>query len=95
MTRLFSNQAEFGKMLKSPEELKVSAIIHKAFIDVNELGTEAAAATGKLSHSSMGLSLCILILGIITHLVCVSLSLILSVLIASRRGAHEAKCHFD
>ncbi|XP_017959616.1 alaserpin-like isoform X3 [Drosophila navojoa] len=45
MTRLFSNQAEFGKMLKSPEELKVSAIIHKAFIDVNELGTEAAAAT--------------------------------------------------
>ncbi|XP_023171517.2 alaserpin-like isoform X2 [Drosophila hydei] len=45
MTRLFSNQAEFGKMLKSPEALKVSAIIHKAFIDVNEEGTEAAAAT--------------------------------------------------
>ncbi|KAH8372383.1 hypothetical protein KR093_011267 [Drosophila rubida] len=45
MTKLFSNQAEFGKMIQSPEELKVSQIIHKAFIDVNEKGTEAAAAT--------------------------------------------------
>ncbi|XP_017866037.1 PREDICTED: alaserpin-like isoform X2 [Drosophila arizonae] len=54
MTRLFSNQAEFGKMLKSPEELKVSAIIHKAFIDVNELGTEAAAATAMvMCYASM------------------------------------------
>eukprot|EP00099_Drosophila_melanogaster_P029838 NP_995756.1 serpin 42Da, isoform I [Drosophila melanogaster] len=45
MSRMFSDQAEFGKMLQSPEPLKVSAIIHKAFIEVNEEGTEAAAAT--------------------------------------------------
>ncbi|BFG06180.1 serine protease inhibitor 42Dd [Drosophila madeirensis] len=46
MSKLFGNSAEFNKMLQSPEQLKVSAIIHKAFIDVNEEGTEAAAATG-------------------------------------------------
>ncbi|XP_017838180.1 serine protease inhibitor 42Dd isoform X2 [Drosophila busckii] len=46
MTRMFSDNAQFGKMLTEPESLKVSAIIHKAFIDVNEQGTEAAAATG-------------------------------------------------
>ncbi|KAH8267113.1 hypothetical protein KR018_007867, partial [Drosophila ironensis] len=46
MSRMFSDDAEFGKMLQSPEPLKVSAVIHKAFIDVNEEGTEAAAATG-------------------------------------------------
>ncbi|XP_032589864.1 alaserpin isoform X3 [Drosophila grimshawi] len=45
MTSMFSDKADFSKMLKAPEELKVSAIIHKAFIDVNEHGTEAAAAT--------------------------------------------------
>uniref|UniRef100_A0A6P4EKN7 Alaserpin-like isoform X1 n=2 Tax=Drosophila rhopaloa TaxID=1041015 RepID=A0A6P4EKN7_DRORH len=46
MSKMFTDQAEFGKILESPEPLKVSAIIHKAFIDVNEEGTEAAAATG-------------------------------------------------
>nr|NP_995759.1 serpin 42Da, isoform F [Drosophila melanogaster]NP_995760.1 serpin 42Da, isoform E [Drosophila melanogaster]AAS64786.1 serpin 42Da, isoform E [Drosophila melanogaster]AAS64787.1 serpin 42Da, isoform F [Drosophila melanogaster]CAD21893.1 serpin 4 [Drosophila melanogaster]CAD21894.1 serpin 4 [Drosophila melanogaster] len=54
MSRMFSDQAEFGKMLQSPEPLKVSAIIHKAFIEVNEEGTEAAAATGMvMCYASM------------------------------------------
>lgn len=47
MERMFTKEAEFGKILKSPENFEVSKIIHKAFIEVNEKGTEAAAATGK------------------------------------------------
>uniref|UniRef100_A0A6P4F060 Serpin B4-like n=1 Tax=Drosophila rhopaloa TaxID=1041015 RepID=A0A6P4F060_DRORH len=63
MSKMFTDQAEFGKMLQSPEPLKVSAIIHKAFIDVNEEGTEAAAATSMcfqlLSSASMNTYFCV------------------------------------
>ncbi|XP_016957942.1 antitrypsin isoform X1 [Drosophila biarmipes] len=45
MSRIFGDQAELGSMLKSQAPLSVSKIIHKAFIEVNEEGTEAAAAT--------------------------------------------------
>lgn len=48
MTKMFSNDAEFNNLLEQPEDLKVSDVVHKAFIEVNEEGAEAAAATGKI-----------------------------------------------
>ena len=46
---MFTAGAEFNGLLESGENLSVSAVIHKAFIDVNEKGAEAAAATGNNS----------------------------------------------
>ena len=42
-------QADFGRMYdrsSAAENLYITAALHKAFVDVNEQGTEAAAATG-------------------------------------------------
>uniref|UniRef100_A0A034V5D8 Neuroserpin n=1 Tax=Bactrocera dorsalis TaxID=27457 RepID=A0A034V5D8_BACDO len=48
ITKIFSEEAEFSNMLESPEPLQVSNVFHKAVIEVNEEGTEAAAATAMI-----------------------------------------------
>lgn len=48
LTTMFDpNAADFSGMIEGTEELFVSDAIQKTFMDVNEEGTEAAAATGK------------------------------------------------
>ena len=44
MPLAFSNQANFSGMT-SEERVKIDEVLHKAFVDVHEKGTEAAAAT--------------------------------------------------
>lgn len=41
---MFEDNADFGNLTNEP--VKISKILQKAFIEVNEEGSEAAAATG-------------------------------------------------
>ncbi|XP_023032670.1 serine protease inhibitor 42Dd isoform X2 [Drosophila willistoni] len=50
--RIFSNDAELGKIITTDDPVNVSQILHKAYIEVNELGSEAAAATDVIKEGS-------------------------------------------
>ena len=45
MVDMFSDKANFSGISGAP--IKVEKVLQKAFIEVNEEGSEAAAATGK------------------------------------------------
>jgi len=55
MTNAFDKTADFSGMT-GKKDLFISEVIHKAFVDVNEEGTEAAAATAVILTRSMAMA---------------------------------------
>lgn len=46
ITEIFSDNANLRGLLETGEQLKVSNVVHKAFIEIDEEGSEAGGATG-------------------------------------------------
>jgi serpin B len=53
MVSAFTNQADFSG-ITNPKFFKIAKVIHKTFVEVNEKGTEAAAATAVTMRAKGG-----------------------------------------
>lgn len=54
--KAFSEEADFCGMLESAENMQISNVLHKACIEVNEEGSEAAAASGAVMMARCALT---------------------------------------